>query len=366
MSQVVLKEGTAWEMISRHGWTDRAYPETFDQDRSKFAHFRHNLQKKFPPHLSKIEPSSLPLGLRDWLSTHSCMPLQQLPTVTKDANAHARLGYVRSQSLASTTTSLVETRGRLGKLLPTSALKNVGKTKSTPLAKIPADEHIFSPPDDAHRCSHGSDAEWTPKADRANFRSSSTRPHSYRSPDKCHECVKKGQLHWGEPLRLAISWSSWWCYWCYWAHRRQWERKDRSLFRTSRWEQSPPRRGRGVYRRDLLFSDSLCRARKTWIDDWTLALGNVKEAILFANRQVSFRKVTQPGVGVERLLVFLPGRRAANTWTALLLYVLLLSEYITAGYGRKQQELVSVCAKRSLKPPSAWGEWVKNLSGNFF
>ena len=33
---------------------------------------------------------------------------------------------------------------------------------------------------------------------------------------------------------------------------------------------------------------------------------------------------------------------------------------------RKQQELVSVCAKRSLKPPSAWGEWVKNLSGNFF
>ena len=48
----------------------------------------------------------------DWLSTHSCMPLQQLPTVTKDANAHARLGYVRSQSLASTTTSPVETRGR--------------------------------------------------------------------------------------------------------------------------------------------------------------------------------------------------------------------------------------------------------------
>ena len=122
---------------------------------------------------------------RDWLSTHSCMPLQQLPTVTKDANAHARLGYVRSQSLASTTTSPVET-SRLGKLLPKSALKNVGKTKSTPLAKIPADEHIFSPPDDAHRCSS------------ANFRSSSTRPHSSRSPDKCHECVKKGQLHWGE------------------------------------------------------------------------------------------------------------------------------------------------------------------------
>ena len=145
--------------------------------------------------------------LRDWLSTHSCMPLQQLPTVTKDADAHARLGYVRSQSLASTTTSPGETRGGRGKLLPTAALKNVGKTKSTPLAKIPADEHIFSPPDDAHRCS--SDAEWTPKADRANFRSSSTRPHSYRSPDKCHECVKKGQLHWGEPLRLAISWSSW-------------------------------------------------------------------------------------------------------------------------------------------------------------
>ena len=97
------------------------------------------------------------------------MPLQQLPTVTKDANAHARLGYVRSQSLASTTASPVETRGRLGKLLPTSALKNVGKTKSTPLAKTPAaaNEHIFSPPDDAHRCS--SDAEWTPKADRANF-----------------------------------------------------------------------------------------------------------------------------------------------------------------------------------------------------
>ena len=109
----------------------------------------------------------------------------RVPTVTKDANAHARLGYVRSQSLASTTTSPVET-SRLGKLLPTSALKNVGKTKSTPLAKIPADEHIFSPPDDAHRCSS------------ANFRSSSTRPHSSRSPDKCHECVKKGQLHWGE------------------------------------------------------------------------------------------------------------------------------------------------------------------------
>ena len=33
---------------------------------------------------------------------------------------------------------------------------------------------------------------------------------------------------------------------------------------------------------------------------------------------------------------------------------------------RKQQELGSVCAKRSLKPPSAWGEWVKNLSGKFF
>ena len=144
------------------------------------------------------------------------MPLQQLPTVTKDANAHARLGYVRSQSLASTTTFPVETRGRLGKLLPTTALKNVGKTKSTPLSKNPADEHIFSPPDDAHRCS--SDAESTRKADRANFRSSSTRPHSYRSPDKCHECVKKGQLHWGEPLRPAISWSSWWCYW---AHREK-------------------------------------------------------------------------------------------------------------------------------------------------
>ena len=139
----------------------------------------------------------------------SCMPLQQLPTVTKDANAHARLGYVRSQSLASTTTFPVETKGRLGKLLPTSALKNVGKTKSTPLSKA-ADQHIFSPPDDAHRCS--SDAESTRKTDRANFRSSSTRPHSYRSPDKC---VKKGHLHWGEPcepLRLAISWSSWWCY----------------------------------------------------------------------------------------------------------------------------------------------------------
>ena len=62
------------------------------------------------------------------------MPLQQLPTVTNDANAHARLGYVRSQSLASTTTFPVETRGRLGKLLPTSALKNVGKTKSIPLS----------------------------------------------------------------------------------------------------------------------------------------------------------------------------------------------------------------------------------------
>ena len=111
-------------------------------------------------------------------SHHSCMPLQQLPTVTKDANAHARLGYVRSQSLASTTTFPVETKGRLGKLLPTSALKNVGKTKSTPLSKTPADQHIFSPPDDAHRCS--SDAESTRKADRANFRSSSTRPHSYR------------------------------------------------------------------------------------------------------------------------------------------------------------------------------------------
>ena len=283
------------------------------------------------------------------------MPLQQLPTVTKDANAHARLGYVRSQSLASTTTSPVETRGRLGKLLPASALKNVGKTKSTPLAKIPADEHIFSPPDDAHRCS--SDAEWTPKADRANFRSSSTRPHSYRSPDKCHECVKKGQLHWGEPFRLAISWSSWWCYWCYWAHRRQWERKNRSLLRTSRWEQSPPRRGRGVYRRDLLFSDSLCRARKTWIDDWTLALGNVKEAILFANRQVSFRKVTQPGVGVERLLVFLPGRRAANTWTALLLYVLLLSEYITAGSTEKAAR-ARECLRQTKSETSISVRWV--------
>ena len=124
------------------------------------------------------------IGACDWLSTHSCMPLQQLPTVTKDANAHARLGYVRSQSLASTTTFPVETRGRLGKLLPTSALKNIGKTKSTPLSKTPAsaDEHIFSPPDDAHRCS--SDAESTRKADRANFQSSSTRPHSHRSPDK--------------------------------------------------------------------------------------------------------------------------------------------------------------------------------------
>ena len=53
----------------------------------------------------------------DWLSTHSCMPLQQLPTVTKDANAHARLGYVRSQSLASRTTSPVETRGRHSRTL---------------------------------------------------------------------------------------------------------------------------------------------------------------------------------------------------------------------------------------------------------
>ena len=36
------------------------------------------------------------------------MPLQQLLTVTKDANAHARLGDVRSQSLASTTSVPVE------------------------------------------------------------------------------------------------------------------------------------------------------------------------------------------------------------------------------------------------------------------
>ena len=248
----------------------------------------------------------------------------------------------------------VETRarGRLGKLLPTSALKNVGKTKSTPLAKTPADEHIFSPPDDSHRCS--SEAEWTRKADRANFRSSSTRPHSYRSPDKCHECVKKGQLHWGEPLRLAISWSSWWWYW---AHRRQWERKSRSLFRTSRWEQSPPRKGCGVYRKDLLFSDSLCRARKTWIDDWTLALRNVKEAILLASRQVSFRKVTQPGVGVERLLVLLPGRRATNTWTALLLYVLLLSEYITAGSTEKAAG-ARECLRQTKSETSISVRWV--------
>ena len=249
----------------------------------------------------------------------ACPCNHELPTVTKDANAHARLGYVRSQSLASTTTFPVETRGRLGKLLPTSALKNVGKTKSTPLSKTPADEHIFSPPDGAHRCS--SDAESTRKADRANFRSSSTRPHSDRSPDKCHECVKKGHLHWGEPcepLRLAISWSSWWCYW---AHRRQWERKSRSLFRTSRWGQSPPRRGCGVDRKDLDTLSWHCRARKTCIDDWTLAWRNVKEAILFASRQISFRKVIQPGVGVERLLVFPTGPRAANTWAALLLYV---------------------------------------------
>ena len=83
-----------------------------------------SLQISFPP-------DSLRMQLRDWLSTHSCMPLQQLPTVTKDANAHARLGYVRSQSLlvASTTTSPVETRGRLGKLLPRRHSRTLAKLK---------------------------------------------------------------------------------------------------------------------------------------------------------------------------------------------------------------------------------------------
>ena len=134
-------------------------------------------------------------------------------------------------------------------------------------------------------------------------------------------------------------------------------REERSLFRTARWEQSPPRRGCGVYRRDLLFSDSLCRARKTWIDDWTLALENVKEAILFASRQVSFRKVTQPGVGVERLLVFLPGRRAANTWTALLLYVPLLSECITAGSTEKAAR-ARECLRQTKSETSISVRWV--------
>ena len=92
------------------------------------------------------------------------MPLQQLLTVTKDANTHARPGdvYVRSQSLASTTSVPVETGGKLGELLPTSALKNVGKTKSEPLAKIPADEHIFSPPEGAVQVQNGSPVERLP------------------------------------------------------------------------------------------------------------------------------------------------------------------------------------------------------------
>ena len=290
------------------------------------------------------------------------MPLQQLPTVTKDANAHARLGYVRSQSLARTTTFPVERRGRLGKLLPTSALKNVGKTKSTPLLKTPADEHIFSPPDDAHRCS--SDAESTRKADRANFRSSSTRPHSYRSPDKCHECVKKGHLHWGEPcepLHLAISWSSWWCYW---AHRRQWERKSRSLFQTSRWGQSPRRRGCGVYRKDL---DSLswhCRARKTCIAGIAKCEGG--DLVCEPANFISESDSAWSWCGA---IACLPNRTARSkhfNGIAAVRPSYCLASTSPLDQLRNQQELVSVCAKRSLKPPSAWGEWVNNLSGKFF
>ena len=74
MSQVGLKERTAWCKRDDWTWLNRqGLPETFDQDRSKFAHFRHNLQKIFRgqapvPHLLKIEPPSVPLGLRPWNS----------------------------------------------------------------------------------------------------------------------------------------------------------------------------------------------------------------------------------------------------------------------------------------------------------
>ena len=198
------------------------------------------------------------------------MPLQQLLTVTKDANAHARRGDVRSQSLASTTSVTVETGGKLGELLPTSALKNVSKTISEPLAKIPADEHIFSPPEGAVQVQNGSPVERLP------IELDETLP--YRSPQVREEGTLA--LRWAAPpgnqlivmMMLPVL-------------NAQLQREEKYSPNLAQGTIAEQGRLRSLPESShLLYSLSWhCRARKTCIDDWTLALRNMKEAILFAS-----------------------------------------------------------------------------------
>ena len=201
------------------------------------------------------------------------MPLQQLLTVTKDANAHARRGDVRSQSLASTTSLPVETGGKLGELLPTSALKNVGKTKSAPPAKIPADEHnvIFSPPEGAVQMQNGSPVERLP------IELDETLP--YRSPQVREEGTLA--LRWAAPpgnqlivmMMLPVL-------------NAQLQREEKYSPNLAQGTIAAQGTAKFTWKLALTVLLKLALSGEEDLhidDDWTLALRNMKEAILFAS-----------------------------------------------------------------------------------
>ena len=120
---------------------------------------------------------------------------------------------------------------------------------------------------------------------------------------------------------------------------------------------------------DLLYSLSWhCRARKTCIDDRTLALRNMKEAILFASGTY-FRNGDSAWSWCGAITCRpMYRRRVANTWTALLLPVLLLSEYITAGStenpARARECLPPTKSKNLHQREVSW--WIIYLVKSFF
>ena len=155
---------------------------------------------------------------------------------------------------------------------------------------------------------------------------------------------------------LAISWSSW-C--CYWAHRRQWERKSRSLFRTSRWGTiDAQERLRGLPER-LRFPELALSGEEDL--HWRLNAGIAKCEGGDRLRAGKFHFGSDSAWSWCGAIACLPNRTARSkhlNGIAVVRPSNCLASTSPLDQLRNQQELVSVCAKRSLKPPSATVRWV--------